>query len=39
MNERIETLIPGRAAIELVSFYEEFRSYYPLCEIVPRGVV
>lgn len=33
MNERIETLIPGRAAIELVSFYEEFRSYYPLCEL------
>jgi FkbM family methyltransferase len=33
MNERIETLIPGRMAIELISFYEEFRSYYPLCEL------
>lgn len=33
MKERIETVIPGRAAIELVSFYEEFRSYYPLCEL------
>ena len=33
MKERIETVIPGRAAIELVSFYEELRSYYPLCEL------
>ena len=33
MKERVETVIPGRAAIELVSFYEEFRSYYPLCEL------
>lgn len=33
IKERIETVIPGRAAIELVSFYEEFRSYYPLCEL------
>jgi len=33
MRDRIETAIPGRAAIELVSFYEEFRSYYPQCEM------
>lgn len=33
MSKTIETIIPGRAAIELVSFYEEFRSYYPLCEL------
>ncbi len=33
MSETIETIIPGRAAIELVAFYEEFRSYYPLCEL------
>ena len=33
MQDAIETAIPGRAAIELVSFYEEFRSYYPQCEM------
>jgi FkbM family methyltransferase len=33
MTDRIETTIPGRAPIELVSFYEEFRDYYPLCEL------
>jgi FkbM family methyltransferase len=33
IKERMETAIPGRAAIELVSFYEEFRSYYPFCEL------
>ena len=33
MQDRIETAIPGRAAIELISFYEEFRSYYPQCEM------
>ncbi len=29
----VETVIPGRSAIELIAFYEEFRSYYPLCEL------
>jgi FkbM family methyltransferase len=33
MRDRVETAIPGRAAIELVSFYEEFRNYYPQCEM------
>jgi FkbM family methyltransferase len=33
MPDRVETLIPGRDPIELVAFYEEFRSYYPLCEL------
>lgn len=33
MTDRIETIIPGRQPIELVSFYEEFREYYPLCEL------
>ena len=33
MVDKIETIIPGREPIELVSFYEEFREYYPLCEL------
>jgi FkbM family methyltransferase len=33
MVDKIETTIPGREPIELVSFYEEFRDYYPLCEL------
>src|SRR5262249_2448047 len=33
MAARIETTIPGREPIELVAFYEEFRDYYPLCEL------
>lgn len=33
MRDTIETIIPGRAPIELVAFYDEFRSYYPLCEL------
>lgn len=33
MTEKIETAIPGRAPIELVSFYSEFRDYYPQCEL------
>ena len=33
MQDRVETAIPGRSAIELVSFYEEFRNYYPQCEM------
>lgn len=33
MADRITTSIPGREPIELVSFYEEFRDYYPLCEL------
>lgn len=33
MRETIETLIPGRAPIELIAYYDEFRSYYPLCEL------
>jgi FkbM family methyltransferase len=31
--EIIKTLIPGSDPIELVSFYEEFRDYYPMCEM------
>ncbi len=33
MQNRIETLVPGRRPIELVSFYEELRDYYPYCEL------
>ena len=33
MPDRVETAIPGREPIELVSFYEEFRDYYPQCEL------
>jgi len=33
MVDKIETTIPGREPIELVSFYEQFREYYPLCEL------
>jgi FkbM family methyltransferase len=33
MVDKIETIIPGREPIELVSYYEEFREYYPLCEL------
>ena len=33
MPDRVETAIPGRDPIELVSFYEEFRDYYPQCEL------
>lgn len=33
MVDRIETSIPGRSPIELVAFYEQFRDYYPLCEL------
>ena len=29
----IETTIPGRDPIELVAYYEEFRDYYPHCEL------
>jgi FkbM family methyltransferase len=29
----IETTIPGRAPIELVAYYGEFRDYYPYCEL------
>lgn len=31
--DRVETTVPGRPAIELVSFYEELRDYYPYCEL------
>lgn len=37
MTETIETIIPGRTAIELIAFYEEFRSYYPLCELETKS--
>lgn len=33
MKEIIETIIPGRAPIELIAYYDEFRGYYPLCEL------
>ena len=33
MVAKIETIIPGREPIELVSYYQEFREYYPLCEL------
>lgn len=33
MPDRVETAIPGREPIELVSFYDEFRDYYPQCEL------
>ena len=33
MPEPIETTIPGRDPIELVAYYEEFRDYYPYCEL------
>lgn len=32
-NETVATMIPGREPIELVSYYEEFRDYYPYCEL------
>ena len=33
MSDRVETAIPGREPIELVSFYDEFRDYYAQCEL------
>lgn len=33
MPDPIETTIPGRDPIELVAYYEEFRDYYPYCEL------
>jgi FkbM family methyltransferase len=33
MPEPIETTIPGRDPIELIAYYEEFRDYYPYCEL------
>src|SRR5688572_7413380 len=33
MADPIETTIPGRDPIELVAYYEEFRDYYPHCEL------
>lgn len=33
MPDRVETAIPGREPIELVSFYEAFRDYYAQCEL------
>ena len=33
MPDPIETTIPGRNPIELVAYYEEFRDYYPYCEL------
>lgn len=37
MRDRVETAIPGRAPIELTSFYEEFRDYYPQCEMETKS--
>jgi len=33
MPDPVETAIPGRDPIELVAYYEEFRDYYPYCEL------
>ena len=33
MPDPLETTIPGRDPIELVAYYEEFRDYYPYCEL------
>lgn len=33
MADPVETAIPGRDPIELVAYYEEFRDYYPHCEM------
>jgi FkbM family methyltransferase len=33
MPDPMETTIPGRNPIELVAYYEEFRDYYPYCEL------
>ena len=33
MPDYVETAVPGRPAIELVAYYEEFRDYYPQCEL------
>ena len=32
-RDPVETTIPGRDPIELVAYYEEFRDYYPYCEL------
>ena len=37
MSDRVETAVPGRKSIELVAFYEEFRDYYPQCEMETKG--
>ena len=36
-SDRVETAVPGRKAIELVAFYEEFRDYYPQCEMETKA--
>ena len=33
LPDPVETTIPGRDPIELVAYYEEFRDYYPYCEL------
>jgi FkbM family methyltransferase len=32
-REPVATTIPGRDPVELVAYYEEFRDYYPYCEL------
>lgn len=32
-GEPVATTIPGRDPIELAAYYEEFRDYYPYCEL------
>ena len=32
-RDPVATTIPGRDPIELVAYYEEFRDYYPYCEL------
>ena len=33
----VATMIPGRDPIELVAYYEEFRDYYPYCELETKN--
>lgn len=33
----IESLVPGRDPIELVSYYAEFSNYYPTCELQTKA--
>lgn len=33
MLSAIQTIIPGHAPIELIAYYEQFRAYYPECEL------
>ena len=39
MPDYVETAVPGRPAIELVAYYEEFRDFYPQCELETGALV